>query len=262
MANTDGPATPDTHNVNSDPPEPTSTSPVQPNHQQHNVHEQFCKIVGIRQDKPPQRGTPEHKAWSKKLYARVNARYKAQRLEYHITASISTTLLLLQIIIGAVLTALGASSSPHIVIAVFGALNTVIAGIITYLKGMGQPMRARAFRDELWNCLDEINDTEAAFLGVAEGATGYGSNISASGVGKDANWNKTVQEEVTRLTALYESAEANARRNAPDFWADGLKTTRVAKDTKLLQGSTGLGDEVAGEEHVTSEVNVAEATTH
>jgi len=262
---------PDPHSVDSDPPEPP-TPPEQPNQQQHskptsdpgNVHEQFCKIVGIQRVEP-KRGTPEYKAWTKRLYARVNSRYKIQRRDYQITTAFSTSLLLLQIMIGAIVTALGASSSPHIVIAVFGALNTVTAGIITYLKGMGQPMRARAFRDELWQCLDEIDDTEAAFLGVAERISGYGSSgSSVPAAGQDAYWNKTVQEEVTRLTALYEAAEENARRNAPDLWVrahEGLSKPKTAK-TKLLQGSTGLGGGGAGGENVTPGVNVAGATTH
>ena len=75
-------------------------------------------------------------------------------------ASFSTTALLAQVILGAAITALGASESSHILITVFGASNTVIAGIVAYLKSRGQPMRSRMFRDDLERVVDEIENSE------------------------------------------------------------------------------------------------------
>jgi uncharacterized membrane protein required for colicin V production len=64
------------------------------------------------------------------LYGRVLRRRRTQNATYVFTATLSNTLLMTQVVLGAALTALGASESSHILITVFGAMNTVIAGLI------------------------------------------------------------------------------------------------------------------------------------
>jgi hypothetical protein len=68
-------------------------------------------------------------------------------------------------VFGATLTALGASESSHILITLFGVLNTIIAGLVAYLKSRGQPMRARMFRDDLEQVVIEIENSEVMWLG-------------------------------------------------------------------------------------------------
>lgn len=146
-------------------------------------HKQFCALIGI----PPSdqshiaKHTPRRGAAA--LYDRAVKKRKSQSLTYAVTASLSNTLLLSQVVLGATLTALGASESSHILITIFGVLNTVIAGLVAYLKSRGQPMRARMFRDDLDRVVDEIENSEIMWLG--ECATGkvtsetmrkYGSN--------------------------------------------------------------------------------------
>lgn len=71
--------------------------------------------------------------------------------------------MLTQIVLGATLTALGASDSSRVLITVFGALNTVIAGRIAFLKSRGQPVRARMFRDDLARVIDETEVRQDAW---------------------------------------------------------------------------------------------------
>ncbi|KIX07640.1 uncharacterized protein Z518_02293 [Rhinocladiella mackenziei CBS 650.93] len=85
------------------------------------------------------------------------------------TASLSNTMLLSQVVLGAALTALGASESSHVLITVFGAMNTIIAGLVAYLKSRGQPMRARMYRDDLERVVDEIENSEIMWLGISRG---------------------------------------------------------------------------------------------
>jgi hypothetical protein len=59
-----------------------------------------------------------------------------------------------QIVIAAALTALGAGNGPHSAVTAFGALNTVIAGFLTYLKGSGLPNRLKYYETE-WTRLRE-----------------------------------------------------------------------------------------------------------
>lgn len=107
------------------------------------------------------------------------------------TATLVNTLLLTQVVLGAALTGLGASNSSRILITVFGALNTVIAGVVAFLKSRGQPMRARMFRDDLERVVDEIEsecffcflltvaklmsilDSSVMWFGISNGAHGY-----------------------------------------------------------------------------------------
>ncbi len=135
-------------------------------------------------------------------------------------ASLSTTALLAQVVIGAAVTALGASQSSHILITVFGATNTVIAGIVAYLKSRGQPMRTRMFRDDLERVVDEIENSETMWLGITKGVHGY-DDI-------DVGDKVTVRSEVARLMRLYERALRNNVLNNPDNYllanADGVGT--------------------------------------
>ena len=100
------------------------------------------------------------------LYPRLRKHYASQRYEYTFTAALSNSLLLLQILIGAVVTALSATNTDHVVVTVFGAANTVIAGMIAYFKSRGQPMRSRAFRDELEAVVDAVEDAETRVWGL------------------------------------------------------------------------------------------------
>ena len=68
-------------------------------------------------------------------------------------------------VLGAALTGLGASESSHVLITLFGAANTIIAGLVAYLKSRGQPMRARMFRDDLERVVDEIENSEVMWRG-------------------------------------------------------------------------------------------------
>ncbi|KAJ9620198.1 hypothetical protein H2203_007963 [Taxawa tesnikishii (nom. ined.)] len=122
-------------------------------------------------------------------------------------------LLLSQVVLGAALTALGASESSHILITIFGAMNTIIAGLVAYLKSRGQPMRARMFRDDLERVVDEIENSEIMWLGISRGVHGY-SDI-------DTDTEVTVRSEVARLTRLYDRAVRNDTINNPDMYMAG-----------------------------------------
>lgn len=117
------------------------TSPLLPsqgaNYSRGDVHDQFCNLVGVP---PSDRPVAKWRSNDRSLYERAVQGKRSQNWTYQLTASISNTLLLSQVIIGAALTGLGASNSSHILITVLGASNTIIAGLVAYLKSRGQPM--------------------------------------------------------------------------------------------------------------------------
>ena len=82
-------------------------------------HKQFCLLIGIPpSDLPPTQKPPPSSM--NKLYERAKHKRSSQRLTYNITASLTNLLLLSQVILGATLTALGASESSHVLITLFG----------------------------------------------------------------------------------------------------------------------------------------------
>ena len=167
-------------------------------------HHQFCLVVGV----PPSNVVKKPKVPPRSLYGRATHQYRSARRLHAFMASLSTTALLAQVVIGAAVTALGASQSSHILITVFGATNTVIAGIVAYLKSRGQPMRTRMFRDDLQRVVDEIENSETMWLGITKGIHGYDEI--------DIDDKVTVRSEVARLMRLYERAVRNNTLNNPD----------------------------------------------
>jgi len=178
-------------------------------------HAQFCMLVGVPStstDTP--KGERPKSPPPKSLYGRAIRQLNSQRFTYYATASLSNTLLLSQVVLGAALTALGASESSHILITVFGALNTIIAGVVAYLKSRGQPMRARMYRDDLERVVDEIENSETMWLGISRGIHGYDE------IDTDEH-QVTVRSEVARLTRLFDRAVRNNSLNNPDMYMAG-----------------------------------------
>jgi hypothetical protein len=144
------------------------------------------------------------------LYKCATRELDSQNITYTVTACLSNTLLLAQVVLGATLTALGASESSHVLITIFGVMNIVIAGLVAYLKSRGQPIRARMFRDDMERVVDEIENSEVMWLGISKDALGY-DEINTDG-------EVTVRSEVARLTRLYDRAVKTNTMNNPDIY--------------------------------------------
>lgn len=87
---------------------------------------------------------------------------KAKR-QYKIFATLINTCLGLQIVVAAALTALGASNGSHNAVTALGAINTVIAGFFTYLKGSGLPNRLKYFQPKWGKVREYIEQRERDF---------------------------------------------------------------------------------------------------
>lgn len=188
--------------------EPQTT---RPNDTSVDHHVQFCNLVGV----PPYNLPPDqpHTSHPQSLYARALQRRRNQSYTYALTATLTNGLLLSQVVLGAALTGLGASDSSRVLITVFGALNTIIAGVIAFLKSRGQPLRARMFRDDLDRVVDEIESSAVMWLGISTGVHGYDAI--------DTDEQVTVRSEVARLTRLYDRAVKANTTNDPDLYAAG-----------------------------------------
>ncbi|KAJ6134619.1 hypothetical protein N7523_000941 [Penicillium sp. IBT 18751x] len=69
----------------------------------------------------------------------------------------------IQIIVGAAVTAVGAASGPHSAVTAFGAINTIMAGILTYLRGSGLPDRLKAYQNKWKDIREYIEQREREF---------------------------------------------------------------------------------------------------
>jgi hypothetical protein len=103
-----------------------------------------------------------------------------------------------QIVVAAALTAMGAANSSHVGVTAFGAINTVIAGILTYLKGSGLPNRIRYYEQEWKRVREYIEQRERDF--------------SRQDCRLDVN------EVVATIEAMYEQVKSDIQTNTPDSY--------------------------------------------
>jgi hypothetical protein len=197
------------------------------------LHSQFCKLVGCPPSNLPA-DTDHEPVNPTSLYGRALRQRSYQQVTYYFTAGLTNVLLLSQVVLGAALTGLGASRSDPVLVTVFGALNTIIAGIVAYLKSRGQPMRARMYRDDLERVVDEIENSEimwrGRFLLVGRMVTGLKAKTeNPTGISRnmhgysriDIDDEVTVRGEVARLSRLYDRAVRNNTNNNPDMYMSG-----------------------------------------
>lgn len=174
-------------------------------------HSQFCHLIGTRPlTLPPD---SKHKPHPESLYYRATAQRTQQHITYMFTAALTNTLIMAQIVLGAALTGLGASNASGVLVTIFGAANTIIAGAIAFLKSRGQPMRARMFRDDLERVVDEIENSAIMWLGISKNVHGYDAI--------DIDDQVTVRSEVARLTRLFDKAVKTNTLNDPDNYQFG-----------------------------------------
>ncbi|KAL5116525.1 hypothetical protein ACEQ8H_005521 [Pleosporales sp. CAS-2024a] len=135
------------------------------------------------------------------IYNRVCHREAQAKRGFKFATLLINGCLGLQIIVAAALTAMGAANSNHVGITTFGAINTVIAGLLTYLKGSGLPNRIRYYENEWKRIREYIEQRERDF--------------SRPGCRLDVN------EVVSAIEAMYEQVKIKIQTNTPDSYISG-----------------------------------------
>jgi SMODS and SLOG-associating 2TM effector domain len=97
------------------------------------------------------------------IYQRVVEREEKAKKSYTCFSWLINGCLGLQIIVAASLTAMGAAGASHSAVTVFGAVNTVIAGVLTFLKGSGLPNRLKYYQTEWAEVRELIEQQERDF---------------------------------------------------------------------------------------------------
>jgi len=97
------------------------------------------------------------------IYARVVHNEQDAKVGYKYFSWLINGCLGLQIVVAATLTALGAAGGSRAAVTVFGAVNTVFAGILTFLKGSGLPNRLKYYQGEWKRVREYIEQRERDF---------------------------------------------------------------------------------------------------
>ncbi|UKZ69508.1 uncharacterized protein TrAtP1_010514 [Trichoderma atroviride] len=94
------------------------------------------------------------------LYARVVQAEQKAAHNYRIFHGLINFCLGAQMIVGAALTAIGAANGSRHAVTGLGAMNTIMAGILTYLKGSGLPDRYKAHESQWREIREYIEQRE------------------------------------------------------------------------------------------------------
>ncbi|KAJ5183802.1 hypothetical protein N7492_001418 [Penicillium capsulatum] len=122
------------------------------------------------------------------IYTRVVVNETKAARAFRIFNYLINTCLGIQIVVAAAVTAVGAAAGPHSAVTAFGAINTIMAGILTYLRGSGLPDRLKGYQNKWKNIREYVEQREREFCLV----------------GCDLD----VQEEVFIVESMYQSVKS------------------------------------------------------
>ncbi|KAL8782199.1 MAG: hypothetical protein Q9213_005601 [Squamulea squamosa] len=158
----------------------------------------FRYMTGI--DTPPTLHNKSRQRAAKNLgvYTRIVTEERKATYQYYVMSSIINASFLGQILVAATLTALGALGGPSLAITILGSLNTIIAGIQTYLKGQGLPNRIKQYQFGLRKLREFVEDRERDF-----------SHESCK---------LDVDHVIADVSAMYQAVRQTAEDNTPDTY--------------------------------------------
>lgn len=139
------------------------------------------------------------------IYKRVVHAEKEAEARYKAYSTIINACYFFQIVVAAALTAMGAAGADHGAITAFGAINTIIAGFLTFLKGSGLPNCYQYYGSEWKKLREHIEQRERDF--------------TRKGCERD------VFEEVRMIEDRYNRTKHDIENNTPDRYSSITKGT-------------------------------------
>ncbi|KAI0843090.1 hypothetical protein F5Y06DRAFT_284400 [Hypoxylon sp. FL0890] len=154
------------------------------------------------------------------IYSRVvNSEQKAKD-RYKVFSILINACYFLQIVVAASLTAMGAAGVSHGAVTAFGAINTVIAGLLTFLKGSGLPGRLKYYGNEWKKIREYIEQRERDF--------------SRAGCTLD------VYEVVATVDRMYNNTKREIEMNTPDSYTSVTGNVLFKNDSKEKFGGVDV----------------------
>lgn len=181
-------------------------------------YEHFCRTVGIwpMSNRDSSYGAMKRPAKNKGTYEQLVHSQRKCRSQYYTTASIINIALFAQLLIAAVVTAVSASDGPRLAITILGAINTVLAGSLTWVKGQGIPDRLIAYANELRRVREHIENLERQYE-------------------QRLDFRLDVESEAKNIYTMYD----NARKSAENAYVGTFKSI---KTSVLEHGRKNSGD--------------------
>ncbi|RYP17029.1 hypothetical protein DL765_004790 [Monosporascus sp. GIB2] len=170
------------------------------------------------------------------IYARVVHSEQKAKDSFKVFSAIVNACYFFQIIVAAGLTAMSAGGAAQGAVTTFGAINTVIAGFLTFLKGSGLPGRLKYYGNEWKKIREYIEQRERDF--AREGCT------------------LDVYEVVETIEKMYRNTKQDIEMNTPDTY------TSIVNQKHLAQGPDSRigGIEVSKLEGIASKLKGLDGT--
>ncbi|KAK7743326.1 hypothetical protein SLS62_010649 [Diatrype stigma] len=140
------------------------------------------------------------------IYARVVHSEQHAKDSFKVFSAVVNACYFFQIVVAAGLTAMSAGGAARGAITAFGAINTVIAGFLTYLKGSGLPGRLKYYGNEWKKIREYIEQRERDFARV-------GCTLN-------------VYEVVETIENMYKNTKQDIEMNTPDSYTSILANQR------------------------------------
>ncbi|KAK6948191.1 hypothetical protein Daesc_009955 [Daldinia eschscholtzii] len=150
------------------------------------------------------------------IYARVVHAEQKSKDRYKVFSILINACYFLQIVVAASLTAMGAAGVSHGAVTAFGAINTIIAGLLTFLKGSGLPARLKYYGNEWKKIREFIEQRERDF--------------SRTGCTLD------VYEVVATIDRMYNNTKQEIEMNTPDGYTSVTRNIRGFGDSNEKVG--------------------------
>ncbi|KAI1756622.1 hypothetical protein F4782DRAFT_274164 [Xylaria castorea] len=141
------------------------------------------------------------------LYARIIHSEQKAKDSFKVFSVVINGCYFFQIVIAAALTALGAARASSGAVTAFGALNTVIAGLLSFIKNSGLPGRLKYYGNEWKKIREFIEQRERDFM-----RSGH---------------NLDVYEVVETIEKMYNNLKADIELNTPDSYTSVTHQLRV-----------------------------------
>ncbi|KAI0890380.1 uncharacterized protein GGS22DRAFT_150735 [Annulohypoxylon maeteangense] len=145
------------------------------------------------------------------IYARVVYSEQKSKDRYKVFSILINVCYFLQIVVAASITAMGAAGVSHGAVTAFGAINTIIAGLLTFLKGSGLPSRLKYYGNEWRKIREFIEQRERDF--------------------SRTNCTLDVYEVVAAVDRMYNNTKQEIEMNTPDSY------TSVTSGLRFRNGS-------------------------
>ncbi|KAI1142944.1 hypothetical protein F5Y05DRAFT_136957 [Hypoxylon sp. FL0543] len=175
------------------------------------------------------------------IYSRVVHSEQKAKDRYKVFSILLNACYFLQIVVAASITAMGAAGVSHGAVTAFGAINTVIAGLLTFLKGSGLPGRLKYYGNE-WKKLREfIEQRERDFS-----RAGCALNVYEVVETIDRMYNNTKREIEMNTPDSYTSVTGNVRfKNGSNEKIGGLDVSKLEGLASRLTGLDGTVQKLA-----------------